>query len=41
MKTEFEKMRSAELYTYFDPEIDRSIRKANKACVRFNRTDIQ
>lgn len=38
MKTEFEKMRSGELYCYFDPEIDRSIRHADKACFRFNRT---
>lgn len=38
MKTEFEKMPSRELYCYFDPEIDRSIRHADEACFRFNRT---
>ena len=41
MKTEFEKMRSRELYCYFDPEIDRSIRHADKACFRFNRTSME
>lgn len=41
MKTEFEKMRSEELYCFFDPDIDASIKHADKACTRFNRTNME
>lgn len=34
MKTEFEKMRSEELYDFSDPEIDMSLRHAKKLCAR-------
>lgn len=34
MKTEFEKMRSEELYDFSDPEIDASLRQAKKLCAR-------
>ena len=32
MKTEYEKMRSEELYCFADPEIDESIRKSQMLC---------
>lgn len=34
MKTEFEKMRSQELYDFSDPEIDSSLRHAKILCAR-------
>ena len=34
MKTEYEKMRSKELYCFADPEIDESIRKSQMLCAR-------
>lgn len=34
MKSEFEKMRSEELYDFSDPEIDQSIRQAKRLCAR-------
>lgn len=37
-KTEYEKMRSEEMYTYFDPEIEASLLHADKSCMRFNQT---
>ena len=37
MKTEFQKMRSEEPYSWLDPEIEASLRHANEACERFNR----
>lgn len=37
-KSEFEKMRSAQMYSYFDAEIADSLRKAELSCARFNRT---
>lgn len=36
MKTEFEKMRSQELYDFSDTEIDRSLRHAKEVCLRLN-----
>jgi maltose O-acetyltransferase len=36
MKTEFEKMRSAELYYFTDPEIAKSLAHAKEACRRLN-----
>lgn len=34
MKTEFEKMRSQELYDFSDPEIDSSLKHAKLLCAR-------
>src|SRR5574344_1089823 len=36
-KTEFEKMRSEELYSYMDPGIAEDIRRANQLCALLNR----
>lgn len=36
MKTEMEKMRSEEWYSFRDPEIDASIRRARRLCARLN-----
>lgn len=41
MKSEYEKMRSAELYSYADPQIEASLRHADWACRRFNRTSME
>lgn len=38
MKTEFEKMRSGQLYDWSDPQIDESLRRSRLACERFNST---
>lgn len=38
MKTEFEKMRSGELYDWSDPQIDESLRRSRLACERLNGT---
>lgn len=38
MKTEFEKMRSGELYDWSDPEVDESLRRSRLACERLNAT---
>lgn len=40
MKTEFEKMRSQQLYDFSDPEIDRSLKHAKEACLHLNRLTI-
>ena len=34
MKTEFEKMRTEELYDFSDPEIEMSLKKAKLLCAR-------
>ena len=36
MKTEIEKMRAGELYSFRDPEVDASIRRARRLCARLN-----
>lgn len=38
MKTEFEKMRSGQLYDWSDPQVDESLRRSRLACERFNST---
>lgn len=37
MKTEFQKMRSEEPYSWLDSEIEASLRHVNEACERVNR----
>lgn len=36
--TEWQKMRSGQLYDWTDPEIDSSLRRSRLACERFNRS---
>ncbi len=40
MKTEFEKMRSEELYDFSDAEIAASLRHAKEVCLRLNRMNV-
>ncbi len=37
MKSEFEKMRSQEMYSYADPEIAEDIKRANALCIELNK----
>lgn len=41
MKTEFEKMRSSEPYRYDDPEVIRSVERAQRLCLRLNRLTLR